>query len=199
MSDYSTFSTWQPSIYKEDCTGIHSIELLSKHLSKRRLFLVGEVNDEMANNFVSCILHLSETSEPIDIILSGPGGSVSAGLVIYDILQELKGKVPVSVYVTSTAASMNAIILAGAEHRYCLPSSRIMIHQPLINSLGGSASSVKQVSDSLLQTKDRINKILSEHTGKTLEEIDNATSYDHWFTAEEAIEFGLVDEIKFPF
>ena len=142
---------------------------------------------------------MAESSEPIDIYLNSPGGSVNAGMVIYDVIQALEGKVPINIYCIGMAASMGAIILAGGHkgHRYILPHSKCMIHEPLISGgLGGSATSIKKTADSILETKAITNGVLAKHTGKTLEEIDKATAFDNYMNAEESVEFGLCDEIR---
>ena len=134
---------WDPTILEETSDGIKEVQLMSKHFSNRKLFLTGEITDETSNGFVSELLYLAESSEPIDIYLNSPGGSVNAGMVIYDVIQALEGKVPINIYCIGMAASMGALILAGGHkgRRYILPHSKCMIHEPLISSgLGGSAT-----------------------------------------------------------
>ena len=183
----------------ESSDGIQEISLEAKQLSERKVFLTGDVNDSMANEFTAKMIQLVENSDPIDIILNSPGGSVNAGLVIYDLLQELDGKIPVNIYCTGMAASMGAVLLAGGQkgRRFILPHSKCMIHEPLIQGgVGGSASSIKKTAESILETRSVTNGILAKHTGKTIEEIDEATSFDNYMNAEEAIRFGLCDEIR---
>ena len=183
----------------ESSDGIQEISLEAKQLSERKVFLTGDVNDNMANEFTAKMIRLVESSDPIDIILNSPGGSVNAGLVIYDLLQELDGKIPVNIYCTGMAASMGAVLLAGGQkgRRFILPHSKCMIHEPLIQGgVGGSASSIKKTAESILETRSVTNGILAKHTGKTIEEIDEATSFDNYMNAEEAIRFGLCDEIR---
>ena len=194
-----TKSDWDPTILEETSDGIKEVQLMSKHFSNRKLFLTGEITEETSNGFVSELLYLAESSEPIDIYLNSPGGSVNAGMVIYDVIQALEGKVPINIYCIGMAASMGAIILAGGHkgHRYILPHSKCMIHEPLISGgLGGSATSIKKTADSILETKAITNGVLAKHTGKTLEEIDKATAFDNYMNAEESVEFGLCDEIR---
>ncbi len=183
----------------ESSDGIQEISLEAKQLSERKVYLTGDVNDNMANEFTAKMIQLVENSDPIDIILNSPGGSVNAGLVIYDLLQELDGKIPVNIYCTGMAASMGAVLLAGGQkgRRFILPHSKCMIHEPLIQGgVGGSASSIKKTAESILETRSVTNGILAKHTGKTIEEIDEATSFDNYMNAEEAISFGLCDEIR---
>ncbi len=179
--------------------GVSEISLEVKHLSDRKLFIIGEVTDQMANEFISKLMYLLESNEPIDIILNSPGGSVNAGLVIYDLIQECEGKIPINIYCAGMAASMGAVLLAGGQkgRRFILPHSKCMIHEPLIQGgMGGSASSIKKTAESIMETKSVTNGILAKHTGKTIEEIDEATSFDNYMNAEEAIKFGLCDEIR---
>lgn len=192
-------SDWNPTIFEETCNGVREVQLMSKHLTNRKLFLTGEITEETSNKFVSELLYLAESDEPIDIYLNTTGGSVNAGLVIYDVIQALEGKVPVNIYCIGMAFSMGAIILAGGQkgRRFILPHSKCMIHEPLIaGGLGGSASSIKKTADDILETKSITNGVLVKHTGKSMEEIDKATSFDNFMNAEEAVEFGLCDEIR---
>jgi ATP-dependent Clp protease protease subunit len=162
------------------------------------LFLTGEVTSEMANDFVSQMLYLAASDEPINIYINSPGGSVNAGLVIYDTIQALSEKLEINMYCIGMAASMGAIILAGGQkgRRFILPHSKVMIHEPLISGgIGGSATSIKKTSDSILETKAITNGILAKHTGKSIKEINKATSFDNYMNAKEAIEFGICDEI----
>ena len=197
--DGSREDYWEPATYEETQKGIQGLSLRTKHFSNRKLFLTGEVTEKMANDFVSELLYLAEDPEPIDIYINSPGGSVDAGLVIYDVIQACKEKMEINMYCIGNAASMGAVILAGGAkgHRYILPHSRVMIHEPLITGgFGGSASNIKKCADSILETKKKLNEILAKHTGKTVKEIDKATSFDNYLSAEEAIEFGLCDEIR---
>lgn len=200
MSDKLTHVTqWTPAVEEETCNGAREIPLQTRHFTNRKLFLTGEVTDEMANAFVSEFLYLIQSNEPIDIYINSPGGSVNAGLVIYDLIQACEGKVPIHMYCVGMAASMGAVILAGGQkgRRYILPHSKCMIHEPLISGgMGGSASSIKKKAESILETKSITNGILAKHTGKTIEEIDEATSFDNYMNAEAAIEFGICDEIR---
>ena len=190
---------WIPTVEEESCNGVREITLRTKHFCNGKLFLTGEVTEDMANDFVSELLYLVEKGEPINIYINSPGGSVNAGLVIYDVIQSCIDKVEINMYCIGMAASMGAVILAGGQkgRRYILPHSKVMIHEPLISGgMGGSATSIKKTADSILETKAITNGILAKHTGKTVEEIDEATSFDNFMNAQEAIEFGLCDEIR---
>ncbi|MBR4759572.1 MAG: ATP-dependent Clp protease proteolytic subunit [Lachnospiraceae bacterium] len=190
---------WNPSYLEESCDGIREFGLKTKHFTNRKLFLTGEITEETANDFVSEILYLSQSDEPVDIYINSPGGSVNAGLVIYDAIQSCEGKIPINMYCIGMAASMGAVILAGGQkgRRFILPHSKCMIHEPLISGgMGGSATTIKKTAESILETKEITNSILAKHTGKSVEEIDEATSFDNFMNAEEAIAFGLCDEIR---
>jgi len=192
-------SEWTPAVEEESCNGTREIQLRTKHFTNGKLFLTGEVTDEMANSFVSELLYLVDKGEPVDIYINSPGGSVNAGLVIYDVIQSCAEKIDINMYCIGMAASMGAVILAGGQkgRRFILPHSKVMIHEPLIaGGMGGSATSIKKTADSILETKAITNGILAQHTGKTIEEIDEATSFDNFMNAKEAVEFGLCDEIR---
>lgn len=186
-----------PSIEVESAHGVREVSLDTRHLMNRRIFLNGEINEDTANDFLSQMLYLEqESNDPITIYINSPGGSVNAGLVIYDCIQA--AEVEINLICAGTAASMAAIILAGGQqgHRYILTHSKVMIHEPLLaGGLGGSATSIKNISDSILETREIVNKILAKHTGKTLKEINKATSFDNYMNAEDAIKFGLCDKI----
>lgn len=198
MNDKITHvSSWTPATLEESYQGLREVSLQTKHFTNRKLFLTGEVTEQMSNDFVSELLYLTQSPEPIDIYINSPGGSVNAGLVIYDCIQACK--VPINMYCIGTAASMGAVILAGGQkgRRFILPHSKVMIHEPLISGgMGGSATTIKRTAESILETKAITNGILAKHTGKTEEEIDEATSFDNFMNAEEALAFGIVDEIR---
>lgn len=195
----SHVTEWTPAVEVESANGIREVSLRTKHFSNGKVFLTGEVTEEMANDFVSELLYLTDKGEPIDIYINSPGGSVSAGLVIYDVIQACSEKIEINLYCIGMAASMGAVILAGGKkgHRFILPHSKVMIHEPLISGgMGGSATTIKKTAESILETKAITNGILAKHTGKTVEEIDEATAYDNFMNAQEAIDFGLCDEIR---
>ncbi|MBR2045010.1 MAG: ATP-dependent Clp protease proteolytic subunit [Agathobacter sp.] len=186
-----------PTIEVESAHGVREVSLDTRHLMKRRIFLNGEINEETANDFLSQMLYLEqESNDPVTIYINSPGGSVNAGLVIYDCIQA--SELEINMVCAGTAASMAAIIFAGGqkERRFILPHSKVMIHEPLLaGGVGGSATSIKNISDSILETREIVNGILAKHTGKTVKEINKATSFDNYMNAEEAIKFGLCDKV----
>lgn len=177
--------------------GISLVPVETRLLAKRRIFLEGEINQEMACEFVRRVMILAEEDpeKPIDVMINSPGGEINAGWMIYDVIQS--SKTPLRLFCLGRAYSMAAVLFAsGKSGRYMLPNSELMLHEPLLgNRVSGSSSSIKSISDSLLETKRKMNAILVKHTGRTEEEIENVISYDHYFTAEESILFGLCDKI----
>lgn len=190
-------NNWIPSVEVESANGTREVTLQTRHLMNRNIFLQGEVNADMANNFLSEFMYLeNESTDPITVYVNSPGGEVNSGLMIYDIIQA--SKVPVNMVCSGMAASMGAVIMVGGQKgkRYILPHSKMMIHEPLMmGDAGGSATSIKKKAESILETKALVNGIIAKHTGKTLEEIDEATSFDNYMNAEETIVFGLCDKI----
>ena len=186
-----------PTIEVESAHGVREVSLDTRHLMKRRIFLNGEINEETANDFLSQMLYLEqESNAPVTIYINSLGGNVNAGLVIYDCIQA--SEMEINMVCAGTAASMAAIIFAGGqkERRFILPHSKVMIHEPLLaGGVGGSATSIKNISDSILETREIVNGILAKHTGKTVKEINKATSFDNYMNAEEAIRFGLCDKV----
>lgn len=190
---------WNAQVLKESAQGYAVVDLRTEHLTNRKIFIDGSIDEAAADRFVSEALYLAQTNDDIDIYINSPGGEVISGLVIYDAIQDLKKKLHVNMYCTGYAASMGAVIFAGGEkgRRYILPHSKCMIHEPLISGgMGGSATSIKKTADSILDTKSILNEILAKHTGRTIEEIDEATAFDNFMNAKEAIEFGLCDKVK---
>lgn len=176
--------------------GITSVSLDARLLSNRVIYIDDqEITGELIANIVKKIMVLaSEDSEKtITIMIDSPGGSVKAGMVLYDLLQTCK--TPIRMVAAGRAYSMAAILLAAGRHgRYMLPNSEVMIHQPLLGSpVTGNCSSIKSVSDKMNKEKKKMNRILAKHTGKTEKQIEKATSYDHFFDADEAAKFGLCD------
>lgn len=182
--------------------GCNTITLMSTEtkLGENRIITIkGLIDNEVADAFTEqmLILNLDSTTEPITVLINSIGGSVSQGLSMYDAIQ---GSIaPVRLVCKGEAYSMAAILLASGnpKHgRYILPNSKVMIHEPLIQGgVGGKTSSIKSISDNLIETRQKLNGILAKHTGHTMEEIDEATSYDHYFTADEAVAFGLCDKV----
>ena len=188
---------WIPSVEVESAQGTREVSLTTRHLMNRNVFLTGSIDSETADNFLSQFIYLEqESDEPVTIYINSPGGEINAGLMIYDTIRG--SRLQVNMICTGMAASMAAILLAGGQkgRRYILRHSKVMIHEPLISGgVGGSATSIKNISDSILETRGLVNRILAEHTGKSIEEIDEATNFDNYMNAEEAIEFGICDKI----
>lgn len=196
---YSTYVN--TSFEEESASGKSSMRVATKLLTNRTILLTGEVNDAMNFMFQMDMLHLvSESHDDIKIILNSPGGMVGEGLPIVDtILRCQEMGINVDIYCIGIAASMGSVILAsGAKgHRFILPHAKVMIHNPYVGSgVGGTASSIQKTVESLQKTQRTVNTLLAKFTGKTLKQVEKATSFDNTMTAEEAIEFGLVDEIK---
>ena len=176
--------------------GERSYDIYSKLLEERIIFITGEINDAVANTVVAELLYLEakDSAKDINIYINSPGGSVSAGLAIYDTMNFIK--CDVSTICIGMAASMGAFLLSSGKKgkRYALPSSEIMIHQPL-GGAQGQASDIKIQAEHILALKAKLNSVLSENTGKPLEVIEKDTDRDNYLTAEEALEYGLIDKI----
>jgi len=185
-----------PMVVEQTARGERSYDIFSRLLKERVVFAVGQVEDNMANLIVAQLLFLESENADKDIHLyiNSPGGSVSAGLAIYDSMQFISPDI--STICIGQAASMGAVLLAGGAHgkRFCLPHSRIMIHQP-IAGFQGQASDIDIHAKEVLQTRDRLNQILSRHTGKPLEEIASDTDRDNFMSGEEAVEYGMIDTV----
>lgn len=180
---------------EESSNGKQEFSVESLLRTERKIFL-GDIDRDSTKRFTMEMLYLQRSDDPIDIIVNSSGGEVNQGLVIYDIIQS--SRCPINICCAGYAYSMAAVILAAGQkgRRYILPHSRVMIHEPLIaGGVGGSATSISRVSESILETRRLLNGILAKHTGKTVEEIDKATSFDNMMNAEEAVAFGICDEI----
>jgi ATP-dependent Clp protease protease subunit len=168
----------------------------SRLLKERVIFLVGQVEDYMANLIVAQLLFLESENPDKDIHLyiNSPGGVVTSGMAIYDTMQFIKPDV--STLCIGQAASMGALLLAGgaAGKRYCLPNSRVMIHQPL-GGYQGQASDIDIHAREILSMRERLNRILAQHTGQTIEKIQQDTDRDNFLGAEDALNYGLVDKV----
>lgn len=159
-----------------------------------------EITSDLAMQLFSLLKYYESESRNVTIYLDSVGGEVNAGLAIYDMLQAYP--YTVDIYCVGIAASMAAILLAGGKkgHRFILPHSKVMIHEPLFSEgFGGSATTVEKKARNILAVKDLLNGILASHTGKSIEEINEATAYDHFLTAEEAVDFGICDAIRQAF
>ena len=185
-----------PMVVEQSARGERAYDIYSRLLKERVIFVVGPIEDHMANLIVAQLLFLESENPDKDISLyiNSPGGSVSAGLAIYDTMQFIKPDV--STLCTGQAASMGAILLAGgtAGKRYGLPHSRVMIHQPL-GGFQGQASDFEIHAREILAVRGRLNKLLAEHTGKKESVIDKDTERDNFMSAEESVEYGLIDKV----
>ena len=176
-------------------SGITQVPVESKLLSDRKIFIEGEITENTAIEFVKKILWLnSESEEVITCLINSPGGEINSGLLMYDAI--VGSRAPVKTVCMGKAYSMGAVLFVCAKERLMLPNSELMLHQPLLGGrVSGNASSIRSISDSLLETKRKLNKLIALHTGKSEEEIDEATGFDHYFSPEEAIEFKLADRV----
>lgn len=189
-------SSLVPYVIEQTNNGERSYDIYSRLLKDRIIFFTGEVNDQTASVIVAQLLFL-EADDPdkdIHLYINSPGGSITAGMAIYDTMKYIKSDV--STICVGMAASMGAFLLAGGTKgkRYALPNSEIMIHQPL-GGAQGQASDIKIRAERILKTKEKMNKMLSENTGQPLEVVEKDTDRDNFMSAEEAKEYGIVDEI----
>ena len=185
-----------PMVVEQTPRGERSYDIYSRLLKERVIFIVGPIEDHMANLIVAQLLFL-ESENPdkdISIYINSPGGSVTAGLAIYDTMQFIKPDI--STLCIGQAASMGAVLLAaGAKgKRFSLPHSRVMIHQPL-GGFQGQASDIEIHAKEILKIREQLNKLLSDHTGQDIDTIDNDTERDNFMGADEAVKYGLIDEV----
>ncbi len=188
-----------PVVVEQTSRGERSYDIYSRLLLDRIVFISGEVRDDMANAIVAQLLFLQaqDPKKEISVYINSPGGSVTAGLAIYDTMQFIT--CPVATYCIGQAASMGAILLtAGAPgKRYSLPNARIMIHQPW-GGAEGKASDIEITAREILRLKERLNEILSEHSGKKMSDVVRDTDRDYFMSAEEAVKWGLIDKVLTP-
>jgi ATP-dependent Clp protease protease subunit len=185
-----------PYVIEQSPRGERSYDIYSRLLKERVVFLVGGVDDHTANVIVAQLLFLESENPDKDIsfYINSPGGSVTAGMAIYDTMQFIK--CDVSTMCIGQAASMGALLLAGGTKgkRYSLPHSRVMIHQPL-GGVQGQATDIEIHAKEILKIRERLNKILADHTGQPLEKIAVDTDRDNFMSAEESVEFGIIDQV----
>ncbi|MCH7881506.1 MAG: ATP-dependent Clp endopeptidase proteolytic subunit ClpP [Proteobacteria bacterium] len=185
-----------PMVVEQSARGERAYDIYSRLLKERVVFIVGSIEDHMANLVVAQLLFLESDNPDKDISLyiNSPGGAVSAGLAVYDTMQFIKPDV--STLCTGQAISMGAILLAGgaAGKRYGLPHSRIMIHQPQ-GGFQGQASDIEIHAREILAVRSRLNKVLALHTGKKESEIDKDTERDNFMSAEDCVEYGIIDQV----
>ena len=185
-----------PMVVEQTDSGERSYDIYSKLLEERIIFITGEINDAVANTVVAELLYLEakDSAKDIDIYINSPGGSVTSGLAIYDTMNFIK--CDVSTICIGMAASMAAFLLSSGTKgkRYALPSSEIMIHQPL-GGAQGQASDIKIQAEHILALKKKLNSVLAANTGKPIEQIEKDTDRDNYLTAEDALGYGLIDKI----
>ena len=191
-----TYDMLVPMVVEQDGRGERAYDIYSRLLKDRIVFVGGEIEDAMANAIVAQLLFLQaqDAKAEISMYINSPGGSVTAGLAIYDTMQFLK--CPIATYCVGQAASMGAILLAGGEKgkRFALPNTRIMIHQPW-GGAQGKASDIEITAREILRLKEILNGILAKHAGKGIEEVEKDTDRDHFMSAAEAKTWGIVDQV----
>jgi len=185
-----------PMVVEQTSRGERSYDIYSRLLKERIIFLVGAVDDNVANVIVAQLLFLESENPDKDIhfYINSPGGAVTAGMAIYDTMQFIKPQV--STMCLGQAASMGSLLLAGGEKgkRYCLPHSRVMIHQPL-GGFQGQATDIDIHAKEILYIRERLNGVLAHHTGQSIETIEKDTDRDNFMSAEAAKEYGLIDSV----
>ena len=185
-----------PMVIEQSARGERAYDIYSRLLKERVIFVVGPIEDHMANLIVAQLLFLESENPDKDIHLyiNSPGGSVTAGMAIYDTMQFIHSNV--STMCIGQAASMGAVLLAGGEKgkRFCLPHSRVMIHQPL-GGFQGQATDIEIHAKEILLIREKLNKVLSKHTGQPLERIEKDTDRDNFMSADDAKDYGLIDEV----
>ena len=185
-----------PMVVEQTDRGERSYDIYSKLLEERIIFITGEINDALANTVVAQLLYLEakDSEKDINVYINSPGGSVSAGLAIYDTMNFIK--CDVSTICIGLAASMGAFLLSGGTKgkRYSLPNGEIMIHQPL-GGAQGQASDIEIQANHIIEIKRKLNSIIAKNTGKPLEQVEKDTDRDNYLSAEQALEYGLIDKI----
>ena len=184
-----------PTVIEKSSNGERAYDIYSRLLKDRIIILSGEITDASANIVVGELLYLDSLNhDDISLYINSPGGSITAGMAIYDTMNFIKSDV--STICMGMAASMGAFLLScGAKgKRCCLPNSEVMIHQPL-GGAEGQATEIKIVAERILKLKDKLNRFLAHNTGQKLEKIERDTERDHFLTAKEALEYGLIDKI----
>jgi ATP-dependent Clp protease protease subunit len=189
-------NTFMPYVVERTAAGERSYDLPSRLLEDRIIFLTGEINDATANAIIAQLIYLEgkDPTKDISLYINSPGGSVSAGLAIYDTMNYIK--CDVSTICMGMAASMGAFLLSSGTKgkRFALPNAEVMIHQPL-GGAQGQASDIKIAAEHILRTKAKLNRILAENTGRDLASIERDTDRDNYMSADEAQKYGLIDKV----
>lgn len=196
QQDYNKILSYVPTVIEASSRGERSFDIFSRLLRERIIFLGEEIDDEMANSVVAQLLLLDSENPEKDIMLyiNSPGGVITAGMAIYDTMKLVKADV--STICLGEAASMGAFLLSGGTKgkRLALPSARIMIHQPL-GGAKGQATDIELEAKEILRMKNMLNGLLAEHSGQAIEKIKEDTERDHYLSAQEAVEYGLIDKV----
>jgi ATP-dependent Clp protease protease subunit len=186
-----------PTVIEKSQNGERAYDIYSRLLKERIIFLAGPISDGVANVIIAQLLFLEheDAKKEIKLYINSPGGSVTAGMAIYDTMQYVKPDV--STMCVGVAASMGAFLLAAGKKgkRFALPNSEILLHQVAVDSIGGQATEIEISARQILKTKQRLNQILAKHTGQTLAKIEKDTERDFWLSAEEAKAYGVLDTI----
>ena len=186
-----------PAFLERSVSGVIQVSADSLLQERRVIFLMDSIDQEYVNRVIQQIVILNgKTNEPITLVLGSPGGDIQQGLALIDVMAS--SKAAIRTIALGLSASMSAVILAAGTpgYRYCTEHSRIMIHEPLLaNGISGSCSSIQEAAKHILEKKTLINSMLCQFTKRSYEEIEKATAYDHFYSAQEAVEFGLVDHV----
>ena len=185
-----------PTVIEKSQYGERAYDIYSRLLKERIIFLAGPINDAVANSVIAQLLFLAskDPNRDIQLYINTPGGIVTSGLAIYDTMQYVK--CPISTVCVGLAASMGAILLAAGEKgkRFALPNSQVLLHQ-VMGEAGGQAVEIEITAKQIVKIKDKLNKILAAHTGQPLEKVEKDTDRDFYLSAEEAKEYGIIDEV----
>lgn len=196
QQDYNKILSYVPTVIEASSRGERSFDIFSRLLRERIIFVGEEIDDEMANSIVAQLLLLDSENPEKDIMMyiNSPGGVITAGMAIYDTMKLVKSDV--STICLGEAASMGAFLLSGGTKgkRMALPSARIMIHQPL-GGAKGQATDIELEAKEILRMKNMLNGLLAEHSGQSIEKIKEDTERDHYLSAQEAVEYGLIDKV----
>jgi len=186
-----------PTVIEKSPMGERAYDIYSRLLKERIIFLGGAINDAVANVVIAQLLFLDheDPKKEIRLYINSPGGSVTAGMAIYDTMQFVRADV--STMCVGIAASMGAFLLASGKKgkRFALPNSEILLHQVMVDSIGGQASEIEISAKQIIKTKQRLNQILAKHTGQSLTKIEHDTDRDFWLSTDEAKTYGVIDEI----
>lgn len=184
-----------PTVIEKQNSKEYAYDIYSRLLKDRIILLNGEIDDNLANSIVAQLLYLDSLShDPINLYINSPGGSITAGMAIYDTINYIKSNV--ATICIGISASMAAFLLSSGHKnmRYALPNSEIMIHQPL-GGAQGQATEIKIAAERIIKLKNKLNKILAANTGKDIKQIENDTERDYFLSAEEALQYGIIDKI----